>query len=135
MPAKPRIPERGRKPPLFPHAQSPKPAHERVPALPRFAALSAPCYVCLRLALCRASSPAMKARIKGRKDLKALRAALMQAVDDMERFGIEAVQGCNLYFTPLDEDGEMMQLRKNGRRFEEWTITRGYDCAADEYET
>jgi hypothetical protein len=76
----------------------------------------------------------MKVRIKGRKDLKKLRAALNQIADDMERFGITHAARAAFYFTPVDEDGEVQKLYKDRRAFEEWTIESGYEAAADEYD-
>jgi hypothetical protein len=76
----------------------------------------------------------MRAKIKGRKDLKKLRAALNQIVDDMERFGITHAARASLYFTPVDEDGEVQKLHKDRRKFEEWTIEGGYEAVADEYD-
>lgn len=76
----------------------------------------------------------MRVKIKGRKNLKELRAALHQAIDDMERFGITHAARCSIYFTPVDEDGEEQKLYMHRRKFEEWTIESGYSAAADEYD-
>ena len=76
----------------------------------------------------------MRVKIKGRKTLKELRAALHQAIDDMKRFGITHATRCSIYFTPVDEDGEEQKLYQQRRKFEEWTIESGYPCAADEYD-
>ena len=76
----------------------------------------------------------MRVKIKGRKTLQELRAALHQVIDDMERFGITHAARCSVYFTPVDEDGEEQKLYQQRRKFEEWTIESGYPCAADEYD-
>jgi hypothetical protein len=76
----------------------------------------------------------MRVKIKGRKNLKQLRAALNQAVDDMERIGITHAARTSIYFTPVDEDGDPQTFHLHRRKFEEWTIKSGYESAADEYD-
>lgn len=76
----------------------------------------------------------MKVRIKGRKNLPQLRAALNQMIDDMERFGITHAARCTIYFSPVDEDGEDQKLYMHRRVFDGWEIAHGYEAAADYYD-
>jgi hypothetical protein len=76
----------------------------------------------------------MRCKIKGRKSIKKLRAALHQVVDDMEQLGITHADRVYIYFAPVDEEGAPVTVYRDRRKLEEWSIKGGYEAVADEYD-
>jgi len=76
----------------------------------------------------KSKSEGIRIRLKGLRSTHELRQMLNEAVNELERLAVPYVRGCNLYVTPVDEDGDTLVPRKY-----KFTIREPYNCAADEH--
>lgn len=47
----------------------------------------------------------IRIQLKGQRTIQELRAMLFEAIGQLEEHGVTHVRGCNLYVTPLDQNG------------------------------
>lgn len=68
----------------------------------------------------------IRIKLEGKRTPAELRLMLNEAVDKLQDQGIKQFKNCNLYVTPLYDNGQT-------DKFDTFTITRPYRCAADEH--
>jgi len=75
----------------------------------------------------------MKIKLRGTLTTAQLRQMLYEATHEMEKLGVQHVRGCNLYLTPVDEDGEEVRPVRHGKRIKELAIKPPVPTVGDEY--
>ena len=76
----------------------------------------------------------MKVRFRGQYTLDEFFQALYDERAKFEEHGIEYIRSASLYYTPVDEYGEPVQLMcKRGEPLEGWTTDGPYPCAAKDF--
>lgn len=58
----------------------------------------------------------MKVKIPGHMDLEDLSHALQMAIAQLQDKGVKFVTGCNLYFTPVDEEESEVTILDNKKK-------------------
>jgi len=76
----------------------------------------------------------MKIKLRGTVTTADLRQMLYQAAHEMEELGVWHVRGCNLYLTPVDEEGQEVRPARHRKRIKEITIKPPTPTVGDEYD-
>lgn len=65
----------------------------------------------------------MRVKIMGKRTTQELREYLSKFVDQAEMLGITHVTGTNIYFSPIDETGEELEIMREGEVLGGWNYT------------
>lgn len=66
----------------------------------------------------------MRVKIVGKRSVQELKEQLDRFIDQVERLGITHVTGTNIYFSPIDETGDEVEIiQANGEVLNGWAYT------------